>query len=621
MEILFNNYYNYFLCLIIIKTTYTYKTMNKSIKIGGASGFWGDSFIATSQLLNNDNKLDFIVYDYLAEITMSILARARSKDPKYGYAVDFVSNVMRNNLRQISEQKVKIISNAGGVNPEACAHAIRDLIIEQNLDLKVAVVVGDDLMDNKSGIFESNIKEMFTGEKLPDQNNVASINAYLGAFPIAEALRQGADIVITGRCVDSAVTLGACIYSFDWEEEDWNYLSGGSLAGHIIECGTQSTGGNFTDWELIADQIDTMGYPIVEIFNNSDFECSKSNNSGGLVSVGTISEQLVYEIGDPQAYILPDVICDFSKVKITQLEKNIVRVTGAIGYAGPNTYKVSMTYSDGFRGGHLMSFIGIDAGKKANAYGNAIFKRSRNIMKKMNISDFTETSIEIIGDQSQYSKRNNNFDSREVVLKYAAKHNDIKAIGIMLKESVGLGLSTPPGLSGFAGARPKPSPVVRLFSFLIDKSSLKVKVLLENKSVDISVHQGRDFNLTKIERPTEIKVLNEEELVDVPLIKIAYARSGDKGNKANIGIISRDPKFYPIICKYLDKKTINENFSKFLNGSVERYLLPGSYAVNFLLDDVLGGGGAASLRNDSQGKAYAQILLDQMIPVSKKLLK
>tara|TARA_B110000438_G_scaffold117703_1_gene114995 strand:+ start:3047 stop:4834 length:1788 start_codon:yes stop_codon:yes gene_type:complete len=594
--------------------------MNKSIKIGGASGFWGDSFIATSQLLNNDNKLDFIVYDYLAEITMSILARARTKDSKHGYAIDFVTSVMKMNLRQISDQKVKIISNAGGVNPEACADAIRDLINEQGLNLKVAVVVGDDLLENKSNIFNSDISEMFTGDKLPDQNNIVSINAYLGAFPIAEALRLGADIVITGRCVDSAVTLGACIYSFDWKEEDWNHLSGGSLAGHIIECGTQSTGGNFTDWELISDQIDTMGYPIVEIFKDSSFNCMKSNNTGGLVSVGTISEQLVYEIGDPQAYILPDVVCDFSQVKISQINKDTVKVSGAIGYPSTNQYKVSMTYSDGFRGGHLMSFVGIDAGKKAKAYGEAIFKRSRDILKKINMPDFTETSIEVLGDQSQYSKKDKNFSSREVILKYAGKHSDIKAIGIMLKESVGLALSTPPGLSGFAGARPKPSPVVRLFSFLIKKSEIDAKVLIDDKSFDINIFQGNTFDYSKIERPSEIECNNEEDLVDVPLIRIAYARSGDKGNKANIGIIARDAKFFPAICKYLDNKTVSENFSNFQNGSTERYLLPGSYAVNFLLDDILGGGGAASLRNDPQGKAYGQILLDQIIPVSKKLL-
>ena len=284
--------------------------MKKSIRIGGASGFWGDSVIATPQLLNG-NSLDFIVYDYLAEITMSIMARARSKDPLKGYATDFVSSVMKLNLRQISEQNIKILSNAGGVNPEACADALRELIKEQNLELKVAVILGDDLMNEQDSFIQDKVSEMYSGIDFPNSDKIASINAYLGAFPIAKALEQGADIVITGRSVDSAVTLGACIYSFGWNDKEYDLLSSGSLAGHIIECGTQSTGGNFTDWEKVANNLNDIGYPIVEIKNDGTFTCSKSKSSSGIVNVGTVSEQMLYEIGDPQAYILPDVICDF----------------------------------------------------------------------------------------------------------------------------------------------------------------------------------------------------------------------------------------------------------------------------------------------------------------------
>ena len=222
--------------------------MSKKLRIGGASGFWGDSVVATPQLLNGNN-LDFIVYDYLAEITMSIMARARTKDPSKGYAIDFVSSVMKLNLRQIADQKVKILSNAGGVNPQACAEAIRALIKELNLDLKVAVVLGDDLLEDKDKFLDSGVQEMYSDEKFPEVDKIASINAYLGAFPIAQALNDGADIVITGRSVDSAVTLAACIHTYGWKEDDYDKLASGSLAGHIIECGTQSTGGNFTDWE------------------------------------------------------------------------------------------------------------------------------------------------------------------------------------------------------------------------------------------------------------------------------------------------------------------------------------------------------------------------------------
>ena len=593
--------------------------MKKSIRIGGASGFWGDSVVATPQLLNNNN-LDFIVYDYLAEITMSIMARARAKDPKQGYAIDFVSSVLKLNLRQIAEQKVKVLSNAGGVNPEACAESIRELIAEQKLDLKVAVVLGDDLVDRKNEFDDK--KEMYSNIDFPNKDKIASINAYLGAFPIAEALKNGADIVITGRSVDSAVTLAACIYSFGWSNSDYNKLASGSLAGHIIECGTQSTGGNFTDWELVSENLHQIGYPIVEIENSGEFNCMKSQKTSGLVSFGTVAEQMLYEIGDPQAYILPDVICDFSQVKIKELDKDVVRITGANGYPAPKKYKVCATYADGFRAGHLCSFVGIDAAKKARTYGEAIFNRSRLIMRMMNIPDFDETSIEILGDNSQYSQLEGDSNNREVVLKFAAKHQDIRAVGIMLKESVGLGLATPPGLSGFVGGRPKPSPIIRLFSFLIDKKDLNITINDGNLSKPFEDTDPEKFDLNLISRPEAPKnEINDDKYVDVPLVKIAYGRSGDKGNKANIGIISRDEKFYPIICNYLTEDVVKKCFAKFLNGNVEKFYLPGSNALNFVLDDVLGGGGPASLRNDPQGKAYAQILLDEIIPVPKSLLE
>ena len=593
--------------------------MSKKIRIGGASGFWGDSVIATPQLLNGNN-LDFIVYDYLAEITMSILARARAKDPEKGYALDFVSSVLKLNLRQIADQKIKVISNAGGVNPEACAEAIRLLLNELKIDLKVSVVLGDDLMGQIDNFSE--IKEMYSNEPFPQKDKIASINAYLGAFPIAKALDDGADIVITGRSVDSAVTLAACIHSFGWTSNEYDKLAGGSLAGHIIECGTQSTGGNFTDWELVANDLHNIGYPIVEVDQNGEFDCEKSNNSSGIVNFGTVAEQMLYEIGDPQAYILPDVVCDFSNVKIQEKEKNIVSVSGVKGYPATTEYKVCATFADGFRAGHVCSFVGVDAAKKARTYGNAIFDRSKMIMRMMNIPDFDETSIEIIGDNSQYSDKRPNTDNREVVLKFAAKHQDIRAVGIVLKESVGLGLATPPGLSGFVGGRPKPSPIIRLFSFLIDKNNLSICIDNGEEKKDF-----KDDIPEKSETLTTIKTVapefdsKETVFVDLPLIKIAYGRSGDKGNKANIGIIARDPKFYPAICNFLTEDLIKKCFAHFLEGNVERFFLPGSNSLNFVLHDVLGGGGPASLRNDPQGKAYAQILLDQLIPVPKNLVE
>lgn len=590
---------------------------DKVLRIGGASGFWGDAARATPQLLNTPG-LDYIVYDYLAEITMSIMARARVKDENKGYAADFVSAAMKPNLALIAERGIKVISNAGGVNPEACVQALRAVIAEQGLDLKVACVTGDDLIDSKDALHAAGVTEMFSGSAFPPLEKVLSINAYLGAFPIARALQLGADIVVTGRCVDSAVTLGACIHSFGWGRNDIDQLAMGSLAGHILECGPQATGGNFTDWEQVPGMAN-MGYPIAEISADGSFVCTKPDNTGGLVSVGTVSEQMLYEIGDPQAYILPDVVCDFSTAHIEQISENRVQVSGATGRPAPDTYKVSATYLDEFRGGTYMSFYGIDADKKARALGEAVFEAARTVFSAFGLPDFSETSIELMGTECQYGAFSDVSSSREVVMKIAAKHPDTMGIGILLKEAVGLGLATPPGLSGFAGSRPSPSPVVRLFSCTVPKAQIQVQIALDDETVTCDEVHGETLDIAAIVRPGTPATNASADMIEVPLIALAWGRSGDKGNKANVGIIARKPEYLPHICDALTEAAVRDRFAHFLaensKDSVDRFVLPGAHAINFLLHDVLGGGGVASIRNDPQGKGYAQLLLSCPIPV------
>lgn len=587
------------------------------LRIGGASGFWGDAARATPQLLDVAG-LDYIVYDYLAEITMSIMARARAKDELKGYASDFVSAAMKPNLAMIAERGIKVISNAGGVNPKACVQAMRLVIAEQGLNLTVACVVGDDLLGNKDGMQTSAITEMFSGATFPPTEKLLSINAYLGAFPIAKALASGADIVITGRCVDSAVTLGACIHAFGWTREDVDQLAMGSLAGHILECGPQATGGNFTDWEQVQGLSD-MGYPIAEISHDGSFVCTKPKNTGGLVTVGTVSEQMLYEIGDPQAYILPDVICDFSTARIQQIAENRVHVSGAKGRMAPDRYKVSVTYADEYRGGTYMTFYGLDANRKAQALGEAIFEAARRAFNSAGLSDFSETSIELLGTETHYGAFSKVKNSREIVMKIAVKHPEIKGVSIFLKEAVGLGLATPPGLSGFAGSRPSPSPVVRLFSYTVPKDQLQVRILLDDKIIDCDEVYGEMLNIKDIARPKVPTADKNANMVKVPLVALAWGRSGDKGDKANIGIIARRQEYLPYIYAALTETVVRKRFAHFLSntgrGSVERYLLPASNAINFLLHDVLGGGGVASIRNDAQGKGYAQLLLSCPISI------
>ena len=589
--------------------------MTNTIRIGGASGYWGESMMATPQLLQVEG-MDYLVYDFLAEITMSILARARAAKPEMGYATDFISGVLKPNLREIADKKVKILTNAGGVNPEACGAAARELIKEAGLDLKVAVVTGDDLLDRAQDF--AAMQDMFSGADCPDPASLASVNAYLGGFPVAKALDGGADIVITGRSVDSAVTLGACIHAFGWQPQDLDALAGGSLAGHIIECGPQASGGNFTDWELSGD-IAEIGYPFIDIDGDGVFTVMKPEGTSGVVNVGTVSEQMLYEIGDPQAYLLPDVTCDFSGVTIEQAGDNQVRVAQAKGLTPPTHYKVCATYADGFRAGTLMSFIGLQAAAKAKSFAEAAFVRARNELRQHNLADYSETSIEVIGDDSQFGEATSNPHAREVVLKIAAKHETQAGAGALLREISGLGLATPAGLSIFAGSRAKPSPVVRLFSFLLPKADLSIGLDVDGQkqSFEEAAVSGGDAPAT----PPVPDAPPEKGAVDVPLVKLAWGRSGDKGNKANIGIIARDAAYLPYIWAALDEDAIRHRFGHFIgdNPALARFYLPGSHAMNILIEDALGGGGVASLRNDPQGKAYAQILLDHPIPIPQKL--
>jgi hypothetical protein len=571
--------------------------------------------MATPQLLQVEG-MDYLVYDFLAEITMSILARARAAKPEMGYATDFISGVLKPNLREIADKKVKILTNAGGVNPEACGAAARELIKEAGLDLKVAVVTGDDLLDRAQDF--AAMQDMFSGADCPDPASLASVNAYLGGFPVAKALDGGADIVITGRSVDSAVTLGACIHAFGWQPQDLDALAGGSLAGHIIECGPQASGGNFTDWELSGD-IAEIGYPFIDIDGDGVFTVMKPEGTSGVVNVGTVSEQMLYEIGDPQAYLLPDVTCDFSGVTIEQAGDNQVRVAQAKGHTPPTHYKVCATYADGFRAGTLMSFIGLQAAAKAKSFAEAAFVRARNVLRQHNLADYSETSIEVIGDDSQFGEATSNPHAREVVLKIAAKHETQAGAGALLREISGLGLATPAGLSIFAGSRAKPSPVVRLFSFLLPKADLSIGLDVDGQkqSFEEAAVSGGDAPAS----PPVPDAPPEKGAVDVPLVKLAWGRSGDKGNKANIGIIARDAAYLPYIWAALDEDAIRHRFGHFIgdNPALARFYLPGSHAMNILIEDALGGGGVASLRNDPQGKAYAQILLDHPIPIPQKL--
>ncbi|OTU36029.1 acyclic terpene utilization AtuA family protein [Acinetobacter pittii] len=592
---------------------------HRVVKIGCASGFWGDTNTAAFQLVHLTD-INYLVFDYLSEITMSIMAKAKMVEPKHGYALDFVSRVMAPLLKKIAEKKIKVISNAGGVNPLACRDALQKIIKEYGLDLKVAVVLGDDLLPKHEQLKSQNIQEMFSGEALPEQ--VASSNAYLGAVAIRDALDLGADIVITGRVVDSAVVLAPLLHEYQWPLDDYDKLAQGSLAGHVIECGAQCTGGNFTDWQLVQG-FDNMGFPVVEVSEDGSFVVTKPQGTGGLVSTATVAEQIVYEIGNPQAYLLPDVIADFSHVHLEQVGEHRVRVTGAKGQAPTTQYKVSATYPDGYR--VLVSFLiaGREAPQKAQVIADAILTKCERVLAMRSVPPFSEKSVEILGIECTYGDHAQTLNSREVVVKIAVKHMFKEACMFFASEIAQASTGMAPALAGIVGGRPKASPVIKLFSFLIDKNQLNIEIDFEGKRYPVEIPQGDSTEQLLTLTAGENAVYQGDE-IEVPLIEIAHARSGDKGNHSNIGVIARKADYLPWIRAALTEQSVASYMQHVLDaekGRVIRYELPGLNALNFMLENALGGGGVASLRIDPQGKAFAQQLLDMPVKVPAHLLE
>ena len=588
--------------------------MNQTVLIGGASGFWGDSQIAVPQLLRQPG-LQYLVFDYLAETTMSILQRARLRAPELGYATDFVTAAVGPHLREIKAKGVRLVSNAGGLNPAGCRDAILALAREQGVNLKVAIVTGDDVLDLQPRF------EPWGDEAGADLPALMSANAYLGAAPVAQALASGADIVVTGRCVDSASLLGIAIHEFGWGMTDYDRLAQASLAGHLVECGAQATGGLFTDWEQVPDWAD-IGYPLVRLQADGSFELSQPEGAGGLVTRQTVGEQLLYEIGDPAAYELPDVVCDFTQVEITDLDGGRVRVQGARGRAPGGRYKVTATYQQGWHIAIMMAIRGQRALAKAQRTADALLARTRRQMQAAGFADYEDTLVELLGAESMYGPHRRVADSREIVLRIAARHRDRRALAFLQKEASSAGTSMGPGTRSHFGGRSDVQSIIRTASFLLPKAAAAVRVQAAPDEAPVAVEVIDMAAAPAAPNPpaaAATAVAATGPTVRIALGRIAHGRSGDKGDDANIGLMARDPKWLPVLRGQLTAERVLQYFAHLVQGPVQRYELPGLGAFNFVLRRALGGGGSCSLRSDPLGKCYAQMLLDMEIDCPEDL--
>jgi hypothetical protein len=446
--------------------------MKDKIRIASGQGFWGDLTDAPYHQVTR-GPVDYLVMDYLAEVTMSILQKQKNKNPELGYAKD-IPGLMNKILPLCREKGIKIITNGGGVNPVACARAVLKTAADKGINnLKIGIVHGDDILESLDALLKNGIdlNNMETGESINSvRERILSANVYLGAMPVVEALKLGADIVITGRTTDTGLTLAPMIYEFEWEPGNYDLMAAGTVAGHILECGGQASGGNFLgDWKSVPDLYD-IGFPIAEAYPDGEVIITKHGGTGGLVNFETVAEQLVYEIGDPKCYITPDCIADFTSIKLNDLGNNRVRVSNVKGEKATDFYKVSCSYEDGYSSSGTLTYSWPEALTKAKAADRILRKR----LEKLNLH-FDEIRTEFIGYDSCHGPLSTKTDEdsiNEIQFKVAVRSKDYHSVERFGMEIAPLILTGPPSVTGFAGGRPKPREVVAYWPALIPKTAV-----------------------------------------------------------------------------------------------------------------------------------------------------
>lgn len=450
--------------------------MKEKVRVAGGQGFWGDLLTAPVDQVRG-GQIDYLMLDYLAEVTMSIVQKQRQRDPNAGYAKDFVT-LMREILPDCVEKNIKVLSNAGGVNVAGCAAAIKETAIELGLGgkVKIGVVTGDDILGRLDEFADRGIviTNMETGETLSSiRDKVQSANVYLGAEPLVEALNKGAQIVVGGRLTDTGLTLAPLMHEFGWKFDDWDRISAGTIAGHIIECGAQSSGGNCQyDWQNIPD-LANVGFPIIEALPSGEFIVTKHEGTGGCVNIQSVKEQLLYEMGDPHAYITPDVVADFTSINVENAGSNRVKVFGITGNPSTDFYKVSIAYSAGWKAVGTLVYAWPDAYDKAKAADQILRRRLEKLGLKFDV-----ILTEFVGVNAAHGHLAGEPrpDIPEVQLRFGVRGQNKSDVERFTKELAPLILTGPPGVTGFAGGRPKVEEIMAYFPALIPKTLIETKV-------------------------------------------------------------------------------------------------------------------------------------------------
>ena len=585
---------------------------NNVIKIANCSGFYGDKLSAAKELVDG-GPIDVLTGDYLAELTMAILYGQKiNRGEDKGYVGTFLKQI-KEVAKDCKEKNIKIVSNAGGLNPKSMAKEIDKILNEQAIDMKVAYIDGDDLLPRMEALSESGEKFENIDKKIPlDDSGYTALtsNVYLGAWGIKEALDNGADIVVCPRVTDAAVVIGPAAWKFNWKRNDYDALAGALAAGHIIECGCQATGGNYAFFKEV-ENFDNVGYPIAEILEDGSFYITKHAGTGGLVSKGTVTAQLLYEISSP-AYVNPDVISHFDTLKIEEIEKDRVYVSGCRGSSPPKNHKVCINLAGGFRNGMEIILTGLDIEEKAKVFTDALFNSVGGQ------DQFDEVSIQLHRTDKE-DPSSNEESMASLVISVKSMNPDL--VGRLFSAKIiELALANIPGFFAQGGVKSN-GPVIVYWPALIDSKYIKEKVHIDNREIEITPTSQMDFeDMYYQKEPVEIEEIDIKNEKSIFFGDIYGTRSGDKGGCANLGVWAKNSKSYAFLNKFLSVKKLKELLPDLKNFNIERYELSNINSLNFYIHDILEDGVSSNNRKDSQAKSLGEYLRAKVIKVPNSIL-